>query len=273
MLGANGVLITKHYLPRWMAGDPPQTLAESLQAGEILRTQVGIFGDGDYRVGRSWMIAQSFGKPVELRSLTQISRLNLPAAISVVLPLPVTLEMRVRFENPRHPDQLDIQFHGLPVPLIVHGEHYAPDDFACAWRLGHLKGSYVLPPEPLSFVSDVVRPFNRLPGLYEGMSWQMPVFDPLSQLMPGSGRRPGMETVLVSVTGVEERSHPLTGATVSTFVVEAPQMRAWVAADGEVLIQEVDVPLVGRLRLVVEAFDEALFDEVAATSWRHEEWE
>ncbi len=61
-------------------------------------------------------------------------------------------------------------------------------------------------------------------------------------------------SVLVRVTGTESIEH--NGRVVEAFRVEADRAVAWVTSDGRVLRQEVDLPLLGRLTLIDEPFDQ-----------------
>ncbi len=270
MLSVNGALVWKVYLPQWLAGAPPKTDAELLRSGQERRVQHGIFGPGGYEVGRGWTVAHKYGQTLDFRSLVVIEHLRLPHNLGHTVPLPLSLEMRITYETPAYPDQLEIQFRGLPMPLIVRGEYFS-GDFPCEWKLGQMEGAFLLDSQQISTLGDVIRPFDRLPGLYEGMSWEVRLFDPLSQVLPGLGWRPSVEAILVHVTRSEVIKHPHTGADVEVFVVEAPEARAWVAHDGRVLLQEVDLPIVGTLTLVDEPFDEASYEQAVLDSWQNEE--
>jgi hypothetical protein len=76
------------------------------------------------------------------------------------------------------------------------------------------------------------------------------------------------EPEVARVTRTEVIQH--CGQGVEAFVVEAPRLRAWVRADGTVLRQEIELlPLLGRLVLRDEPFDEAAYERAAA--WRAEQ--
>jgi hypothetical protein len=65
-----------------------------------------------------------------------------------------------------------------------------------------------------------------------------------------------MESVLVRCTALESISYG--NREIEAYRVEMPKVRAWVAADGQVLRQEVDLPLFGKLTLLDQKYDDAL---------------
>lgn len=255
MVAANGALFWRDVLPGWLIDQPPAAAGETLNAGESLRLQLGIFDARGGRVGTSWTAIDRFDESVHVWSLTALDGMRLPVGPAGGVP-PVLSEIRLRYVNDQ-PDTLDIDVRGLGVPLWLRGENFS-GEFACEWRLAHERGEFILPQHALAGLRDMIRPFDRLPGLYVGRTWQVELFNPLAGMLPGFGRAGGtLDTMLVRVTGREKMTHPLTGAPVEVFVVEAAQARAWVADDGKVLRQEVDLPLIGALTLIDERYDES----------------
>jgi len=49
---------------------------------------------------------------------------------------------------------------------------------------------------------------------------------------------------------------------VEAFVIEAERLRAWVSREGRVIRQEFELPLVGKLTLVDEPYDDELRQRV-----------
>jgi len=267
MLVANGALFWQHVLPGWLASPPPPTDVQTLRSGERRATQVAIWSAGQ-RVGRSWTVAQKVDKSVDIRTITLIEKLPLPQDLRQVTPLPVAIETRINYLQPEYPDSLEIILRGLGLPVSVKGQYFS-GDFACEWQFGDQRGSFLVDPGALRALGDVVRPFDRLPGLAVGMSWEVKLFNPLSQALPGMRSSLAPDSVYVHVTGLETIKHPRTGGDIETFVVEVrqPSARAWVAPDGRVLRQEVDVPILGRLTILEEEYDDDLFRETAMRHW------
>ena len=104
-------------------------------------------------------------------------------------------------------------------------------------------------------------PFNRLANIDVGQTWRVQVFNPVAVL---TNLGPRFLSILVRVTGRERLV--VKGTTHDCLVVEAPNARAWVDAHGDVVMQEMVLPISGTLRLVREpVIDQTAKDEV----WRH----
>jgi hypothetical protein len=100
----------------------------------------------------------------------------------------------------------------------------------------------------------MIRRFDRLPNLHVGQSWRIKLLDPLALLTPDLAEADmELEPIIVQVTRTEEIEHR--GRKIETFVVEGADATAWVADDGRVLRQEVQVPLIGKLVLLDEPYD------------------
>ncbi|MBN2448548.1 MAG: hypothetical protein JXO22_17605 [Phycisphaerae bacterium] len=268
MLCANGALIWRHVLPQWLAGDPPQSEVMLLKTGERHATQTGIFTDDGYLVGRSWTVADRYSDTVNIRSVTQLSDLRVPGLSGTS----VRWRVQLTYQGD-HPLDLEIIIEELGFPAFLKGAYYS-GEFPCEWRFGDQRGSFLIDADALATLGDVIRPFNRLPGLYEGMTWRVNLFNPLRELLPTAGLAAmPVESMLVEVVGMESIPHPHTGEPVDTYVVEAPQTRAWVTVDGIVLKQTVALPLIGGLELVDEPFDDEAFYAAVAGPWRSTEKE
>jgi hypothetical protein len=270
MLLANGALLWREVVPYWLTSSAPSNPASHLGIGERRVNQVGIFmATTNARVGSSWLESRRFENSVTVQSRTMLESLPIPAqtvAPAVVFNTSIRYELREDYRPGRLPipDEIEMELNGLGFPIRARGEYFT-GEFPFEWRVGDQRGRLLFPADSLRSLGDVFRPFDRLPGLYVGRTWSIEVFNPLAGMLPGLAG-PGMqsEKIVVRVTGKEDIEHPLTGENVSTFVVDAPQARAWVAADGAVLVQEVELPVIGGLRLVKEPFDQRAFDEAGA---------
>lgn len=267
MLLANAAVFWRDVWPNWLAGDPPPSEAETLRPGEERQVQIGIYrAEGGAPVGKSWTRAsrKAAGGLVMVLTTTVLEPVVLPGGLSSPR---VRVETELTYRNQQACiDELDFRMHGLPVPIHLHGEAMPDGGFPLEWQVGSQRGSVVLDSQAPVTLGDVIRPFDRLPDLYVGRTWKLDLLDPLAQLMPqirNSGLAP--EPVLIQVTGREPLDH--NGETLETYVVEGGGARAWVARDGRVLRQEVNVPLLGALVLLEEPYDDdARRAAIAATS-------
>lgn len=258
MLLANGTLVFKDLVPTWLAGDPPPNDLQLLDPGEKRYVQVGIYDERNLCVGTSWTVSHVSGTLLTVHSWTLLRPLRLAGETR-------TPQIRVHtvltYQLTSGLDTLRIDVSGLPAPLTFSGEFVPPDDFPCKWGFGGQAGSFVLTAEATRALGDVIRPFDRLPGLYVGQTWRLRLFDPLEQLMPSwGGVDLSGQSVIVRVTGTETIEHA--AKSVETFRVETRGVVAWADADGRVLRQIVEVPLLGKLRLEDEEFIEEDFRAV-----------
>ena len=269
MLCVNSALFVRDVLPDWYAGDPPEL--EDLARGVSTRrnAQVGIFNAENQMIGRSWTITEMRGEFLSVTSKTMLHPIMLPNGAATP---------QVRIDTDMHYRQADgllsdltMSMHGLPTSVLLRGEYMPPDEFACSWRVGPTRGgaqgSFVLDAEATRAMGDVLRPFSRLSGLYVGRTWRLQLLNPVMKILPGL-RGSGLldEPEIVQVTRTETIRHR--GETVEAFVVEARRMRAWVAPNGTVLRQEVELPLLGKLVMREEAFNAGVYEE--ARLWRRE---
>lgn len=253
MLTANTALFVRDVLPRVLAADPPPSDLLTLQTGQTRETQVRIHSGRGETLGYSWTISKRTGGMLQVQSWTVLDRLHLPQGI--VSPR-LQVRMMLNYQNDRL-DALDFEVFGLKDFMIkLHGEYVTSEDFAFKWQIGYQIGNFILPAETTQAVGDVIRPFDRLPELYIGRTWMVKLFDPISALLPNWNRSVVPDAILVSVTGQEEIEH--NGARINAFIVEADKVTAYVAADGRVLRQEVELPLVGRVVLDDEPYNEQL---------------
>lgn len=256
MIGVNGALILRDFVPRWLAGPPPENDARLLQPGEVRRTQYAIYAEDGHLMGRSWTISQvNLAPALTIDSYTLLESAMLPNGMTTPR-IRVHTFLSFFAENPV-PEKLRIELEGLPLAVRLEGEPLPPD-FACIWVVGEQRGEFALPAESMQAIGDVLKPFDRLPGLWEGRTWRLNLFDPLSRILPDF-LHGDIETdsVLVRVTRMEIIRHG--GQDVPAYRVEAPGAVAWAASDGRVLRQEVQVPLLGRLTLLDEEWNSELF--------------
>lgn len=254
MIAANLALFYRDVLPAWLAGEPPRVGLE-LASGETLSSQVDIFDQYDERIGQSWTIARRSGETLTVRTWTLLESIQLPNGIRTPR-VRIDTELSYQYaDDGARLSRLMIRMHGLGVPVLVKGEDFAQGDFPCIWQVGPMRGNFRMTSEATRALGDVIRPFNRLPGLKVGQSWRLELINPMAQLLPGwKSAEMSLDTVLVRVTGRETIAHG--DEKIDCFRVEARRATAWVRPDGRVVRQEIDLPVLGRLTLLDRAFDD-----------------
>lgn len=257
MIVAHAAIVTRDVVPDWFAGDPPPSDAVLFCPGEERFVQVGIYDDAGRTLGRSWTSSKrpGVGGFVFVSTRTILHPLYLPGGVTTPR---VRIETHLTYRaNTAQVDQLDFKMFGLGVPIWLNAQAMPSGEFPGQWRVGPKSGKFGLDSMAPAALGDVIRPFDRLPDLYVGRCWRLKLLDPLAQMLPqldAAGLRP--DAVMIKVTGRKVIEHR--GRRVETFVVEVEGggARAWVGPDGRVLKQEVNVPLLGRLILRDEPYDE-----------------
>jgi hypothetical protein len=124
--------------------------------------------------------------------------------------------------------------------------------FPCELQVGAIVRQANLELSASRMIGDTLRPFSFLPTLKVGQSWRMQLLDPLSAAL---FRRTQFTSIVAKVTGEEIIEHE--GQPVTCKVVEtSPQhVKAWVGPDGRVLLQEAELPALGKLRIREEKYD------------------
>ena len=240
-MASMSTLFVRDILPAWQAGDPPPTLTAAQLGHDKINRQAGIFDAQGRRIGTNWV------QYISTRDLLTVKSTTLLERIAGWGPLRIQTWFTFRAQGVL--DEFETRIFGAPFPITVKGENYDPD-FLCELTVGDMSYQWRLDAETSRMLAETFKPFTLLRGLHVGQSWQMRVMDPVAA-MTGRGRR--FEAVLVRVVGKERIEHQ--GEVTECFRVEAPNMVAFVDADGEVLRQQVDVPVVGAIVILEEAFD------------------
>lgn len=256
MIIAVSAVISRDILPRWFPDDAPPSEVHLLAPGESRMLQVGIYDDNGLNLGSSWTRStrHSMGNIATVDTTTALHAIRLPHGASTP-PVRIETSLTYRFDE-AWVDEVSFRLLGLGIPVQLQGETMPTGEFACLWQVGSERGRFLLDARAPVALGDVIRPFDRLPNLYVGQSWEIDLLDPLSQIVPGMDRVGlSLEPVLMRVTRTETIVHQ--NQQVEVFVVEGGDHGAvaYVADDGRVLRQEVTLPLVGRLVLLDEPYD------------------
>jgi hypothetical protein len=230
-------------LPAWSAGLPPL----AVPAGGVdkpVRMQFAIEARRGGQFGRSWAEFWRLDSGVVARSTTVLDIGPIRRTIRV--------ETNLNFDKDDRLDQLKIWVYGLPVsPVQIEAESYG-EDFPCRIRLGDQQHDFTLRQEMASAFSEVLRPFVYLKDLHVGQTWRIASINPVGTLW---GEDPAPTPIVARVTGKEMIDY--LGAKVDCFRVEAQGAVAWVAPDGRVLLQTVQVPMLGTISIrLLDGFDD-----------------
>jgi hypothetical protein len=251
MLSVNGALIMRDLAPGWRVGNPPPALMPQLEEDGDRYVQFGIFDASNRRIGSSWVQYSRTITLAMIRNWTLLESLALPSVTTT----PVLVEMQARYLTGERVDELEIHVRGLGVTVSFQGEFVPPNDFPCRWVFGDQEGALIIPADATRSFGSILQPFGSLPELHAGQTWKHELINPLAGMLPGWAMGDlAARFTIVSVKGVERYEHD--GRSVLAHVIESDMSRAWVSPLGDVLRQEVSVPLLGQLTILLETYDE-----------------
>jgi hypothetical protein len=256
-------LVTQKVMPSLLTGEPPDYLSILEDRRDELPVCWAVRW-GDRRLG--WAVNRKLPLPegmTEVRSRIYFEELPLkdlvPAWLAALLPPLDELESQWQMEtrsslvfDPRGRlsrfDSL-VQFspgvRRIKVEGVIQGSL-----LSLSVHFSDLSYETELALPRKAMLSDALSPQTRLPGLRDGQSWTMEVYNPLRPPAPGWER--SMQIVQVKVEGVEPVLWE--GRLVDSWLVvcrgdpgdglrgaDVPRGRLWVHPDGRVLKQEVTV--------------------------------
>ncbi len=249
-LAAMGWLVAHDVWPAWTAQEPPRVRATQWLAGEGKRAQYAIHG-GSGRIGTIWTEYLVDANSVQRFDLVWIDQLPIE-----VVALRVTADSTYTADGLL--DELTVRLQNNDVGMRLHGERFHAD-FSFTFEAGPVEKAFKVPLADGGLIAEAFSPYGQLPDLRVGQTWRMQVFNPIAAVT-GVGDR--FTSILVEVTGQESISTP--DGERSCFVVESLTTKAWVDRHGEVIEQEVTLPVIGKIRIVREPE----FDEDARTAKR-----
>jgi hypothetical protein len=245
-------LLVRDVWPAWTAREPPPTPSGELidRIGE--KHQYGIFRSSGARIGTSWTTLEARTDPSRengghdsafIRSSTYF-----PSIFALQFPIWVDLNIDLLADGTLDNFKFDIE--GPPIRVHAEGEAYG-SKLACTFQVGLVRRSFSLEASSSRLIGERFQMFSCLPELRVGQAWRMQVIDPLPAITSGQLEP---RAILVRVTGREtiDTAH----GPVEAFVVQTEGARAWIDPAGLVIEQQVDVPLLGRVTIRREDFDE-----------------
>lgn len=263
MVIANSALLSRDLLSHWLAGAPPRPAAFDLGPNEERIFQVGLFDEQGERLGYAWTHAHRSSEVVIVRSTTVLAPIS---RASITLPR-LRLDMTLHYVEGERLESLNMSVNGLGIGVELRGSYVPPNEFPCAWQFGDQRGTLVIPADSTRSLGEAMRPFGSLTDLHVGQTWRHEMINPLVGLTSSFGSEAQATTsILVRVTGQENIE--FNGGGVRAFVVESEGVKAWVTPLGDVIRQEIDVPLFGRIIAERENYDPRLDRQTIYKTYR-----
>jgi len=242
---AMGALFVRDVWPAWTAQDAPPMRPS--QFVDRPQQQFQITGPQNRHIGTAWSNVVTASESTTIYGTLLLERLPLVPA--------VLIETVTDFDAQGGMDSFSLDVYGVPMMKIqVRGERRGIY-FPCEAHIGPLERQANLDLSASRLIGETLRPFTYLPTLRVGQRWRMQLLDAASIV---AKQRAEFTSIVAEVTGTEVIRSPLYNEPVECFVVEtSPQhAKAWVGPKGDVLLQEVDVPGLGKLSIREETFSQ-----------------
>jgi len=242
-------LVAHDVWPRLTADDPPRLQPTEWLKGDGGETQYAIVDESGDRLGQVWTSYRIDSRSMRREDWVWIERLPVPVA-------PLRLYVESTYTADGVLDEFTVSLESHDAQVELHGERFHSDfSFTLEGYVGNrrIDTTFKVPLIEGGVLSGGFNTFAQLTGLSVGQTWRVQVFNPLAALT-GIGDR--FLPMLVKVTATER----IVGAkgVHDCFVVESSRARAWVDHAGVVWVQEMTIPMVGRIRIVREPrFDRA----------------
>jgi hypothetical protein len=260
-MGAMSALFMRDVLPAWTAQDPPPLTSAQFAKFDRLQQQFSISGPQKERLGTAWGSVVFAGGNTTVQGTIVLVGLPIVPAIRV--------ETITEFDAEGGLDSFTLDVFGVPLTKInARGERRGLY-FPCELQMGPLYRQANLDVSACRMIGDSLRPFTFLPSLHVGQSWRMQVLDPLSAAM---SRQAEFTSIVATVTG-KERLDTLSGPADCMVVETSPQhAKAWVDPLGNVVMQQVDVPGIGKVTIREEKFEDMARTTVRQQIRSHPPW-
>ncbi len=244
------VLFMRDVWPAWTAQEPPPMTAEQLARLADRKTQLGIFAGDGRRLGTAWRQMTTAGDTTSLYGTVITEPYQyIPATRT---------ETVTEFNAEGGLETFSLDVYGISNTIIQAKGERRGIFFPCEFQFGVLRRRINLDLSATRLIGDSLQPFGYLPELRVGQAWRMQILDPLSAIVGGKAR---FHSVVARVTGREAITHQ--GRPVECFVVvtDNPPIKAWVDDDGQVCVQEAELPAFGKVILRAEPYDEQTFQQ------------
>lgn len=238
-------MVAHDVLPGLTAQDAPSLRVSNWLRGEGKLSQFAIYNDFG-RLGTIWTEYR-----VDERSTQRFDLIWIDGSGLEIFPLRMSIASI--FTEDGALDDLTVRLDSRRGEIRLHGERF-PSDFSFtmeAGETGKLR-RFKIPLAQGDIISGAFNPFANMENVHVGQSWRMQVFNPVA-VLTGLGSR--FIPMLVTVTGKEKI---VTDAgIIDCLVVETGHAKAWVDARGAVQVQEMSIPVIGKLRVVRESVYDA----------------
>ena len=231
-------LVAKDMWPGLSAQDPPPLVVTDWLRQQGAQVQFAIHGE-DGRLGTIWTAYDIDRDSLQRHDLIWIERFPLDVA-------PLRMKVDSVFTADGVLDEINVEIESHKGSVRLHGERFHKN-FSFTFESGLIDKTFKIPLADGGFISGGLSPFGQLVDMKVGDRWRMQVFNPIAALT-GIGDK--FIPTLIEVTGRETVVTPV--GTTDCLVVESPHAKAWVDEHGAVLVQEMTLPLVGKLRMVRE---------------------
>lgn len=256
---ATAWLIHHDILPPLTARDVPRISTDSWPGERTRNAQARIEDRAGRRVGTVWSTYTAGATGMNRHDVFFIERLSMLPMLRIEVDADFTADGRL--------DTLNLKLYGAGERVELEGEDISGN---LAFRLivGRREQLFKVDADAVGMIGDVLRPFPALPDIEVGQSWRMHVVNPLSAVTDFGSK---LIPMIVRVTGKERQPTP--DGPVECFVVESDRgAKAWVDAAGNVVRQEMDMPIGGHLTIVAEPFDEERLSAARAVDLPSGDW-
>jgi hypothetical protein len=213
---------------------PPLQLSEWLR-GEGRQSRYTISDDlGD--LGTVWSEYLIDERSVRREDLIWIERLPMDLA-------PMRINIFSVFTVDGVLDEFTVRLQSQLPDVELHGERFHAD-FGFRLKTGTMERAFKVPLVDGGVITGAFHPFGGMTNLSVGQRWRMQVVNPLT-ILTGIGDK--FIPLVVEVVG-EERLRTADGEH-NCFILQSQNAKAWVDAAGGVRRQEVNLPLLGALRI------------------------
>lgn len=244
-VSAMTALFVRDIWPAWSAQDVPALTKAEVADLSHREEQFAILRVGDNaRLGTAWSDLRVTSEHTSIRGTIAVHAQGLLPSLRI--------ETETEFDASGGLDSFGLRVHGLQMRIYVRGERrgiYFPVEM----HFGTFHREANLDMAATRMIGDSMRPFTFLPTLRVGQSWRMQILDPIAAAIGGKTQ---FRSIVARVVRTETIEH--NGEQVECFVVETSpqQIVAWVDRTGRVLVQELEVPGFGRIRVCEEPYNE-----------------
>lgn len=243
-------VIGRDVLPAWTAPPTPPFQPSAWQQGEGLRSQYAIY-DEFGRMGTVWSEYLIGSEASRRDDIVWISRSPMGLAPLRVLVVSVYTAQGAL-------DEFTVSLDRNGTSMTLHGERFHAA-FSFTLETGTMDPTFKIPLTDGDVIGAAFSPVADFTNLHVGQRWRMQVVNPIA-CITGMGKR--FTPVVVEVT--QEAVLELDDGKHNCLVVESPNVKAWVDANGATLMQEITLPILGKTRIVRES----AFDELARAAAR-----